>query len=97
MPIKEMEKVERGSADVVIDDNAKTAFVRWKDSKVVPGISSKYGLNPTTKTKQYIKEKKGRVNIEQPHCIIKYNEKMGEVDCLDQNIATYIMAHRSKK
>ena len=63
-PVIEMEKLERGSADVVIDDNAKIAFVRWKDNKVVTVISSKYGLNPTAKTKRYIKEKKGRVNIE---------------------------------
>ena len=27
-PVKEMEKLERGSADVVIDDNTKIAFVR---------------------------------------------------------------------
>ena len=58
-PVKEMEKLERGSADVVINDNAKIAFVRWKDNKVVTVISSKYGLNPTAKTKRYIKEKKG--------------------------------------
>ena len=96
-PIKEIEKLERGSAGVVIDDNAKIAFVRWKDNKVVTVISSKYGLNPTAKTKRYIKEKKGRVDIEQPQCIKKYNEGMGGVDRLDQNIATYMIAHRSKK
>ena len=32
--IKEIEKLERGSAGVVIDYNAKIAFVRWKDNKV---------------------------------------------------------------
>ena len=88
-PVKEMEKLERGSADVVIDDNAKIAFARWKDKKVVTVIS-------TGKTKQYIKEKKGRVDIEQPQCIKKYNERMGRVDRLDQNIGTYIIALRSK-
>ena len=86
-PVKEMEKLERRSADVAINDNAKIAFVRWKDNMVLTFISSKYGLNPTVKTKRYIREKKGRVNVEQPHCIRKYNEEMGEVDRLDQNIA----------
>ena len=57
--VKEMEKLERGSADAVIDDNAKIAFVRWNDNKVVTVISSKYGSNSTAKSKQYIKEKKG--------------------------------------
>ena len=60
-------------------------------------ISSNYGLNPTAKTKRYIKEKKGRVDIEQPQCFKKYNEQMGRVDRLDQNIATYVIVHRSKK
>ena len=92
-----MEKLERGSADAVIDDNAKIAFVRWKGNKMVTAISSKYGLNPTAKTKRYIKEKKGRVNIEQPQCIKKYNVEMGGADRLDQKIATYMTAHRSKK
>ena len=58
-PVNEMEKLERGSADVVINGNAKIAFGRWKGNKVVTVISSKYGLNPTAKTKRYIKEKKG--------------------------------------
>ena len=95
--VTEMEKLERGSPDVVTDDNAKIAFVRWKDNKVITVISSKYGLNPTAKTKRYIKEKKGQVVIEQHQCIKKYNEGMGGVDRLDQNIATYMTAHRSKK
>ena len=64
-PVKEMKKLERGSADFVIDDNAKTAFVSWKCNKVITVISSKYRLNPTAKTKRYIKEKKGQVDIEQ--------------------------------
>ena len=71
--------------------------MRWKDSKAVTVISSKYGLNPTAKAKQYIKEKEGCVDIEQPQFIKKYNEGMGGVDRLDQNIATYMIAHRSKK
>ena len=50
-PIKEMEKLERGSSDVIINGNAKIAFMRWRDNKVVTAISSKYGLNPTAKTK----------------------------------------------
>ena len=61
--VKEMEKLERRSADVVIDDNTKIAFVIWKNDKVVIVVSSKYWLNPTAKTKRYIKEKKDWVNI----------------------------------
>ena len=53
-----MEKLKRGSADAAIDDNSKIAFVRWKNNKVVTVISSKYGLNSTAKTLQYIRRRK---------------------------------------
>ena len=91
-PVKEMEKLEKGSADVAIDDNVKIAFVRWKDSKVVTVISLKYELNLTAKTKWYMKEKKGPGNTEEPQCIKKYNEGMDGVDRLDQNMTTYLTA-----
>ena len=94
---KEMEMIERESADVVIDDNAKIAFERWKNKKVVTVISSMYGLNLTSKTKRYIKEKKGPVDIEQTHCVNKYREGMDGVDSLNQNIAKYMIVYRCKK
>ena len=92
-----MEKLQRGSDETVISDNAKIAFVKLKDNKVVTVLSSRYGLNPTAKKPWYIKEKKGRVYIELPQCIKKYNEEMVGVDRFDQNIATYMIAHISKK
>ena len=55
--VKEMEKLERGLADDVIDDNTKIVFMRLKDNKMVNVISSKYGLNPTAKTKRVHQEK----------------------------------------
>ena len=96
-PIKEMGKLERRSTDVVIDNNATIAFVRWKDNKMLTVLSSKYGLNPTEKAKRYIKEKKSSVNIEQTHSVKKYNKTKCGVDHLDQNIATYMIVHRNKK
>ena len=92
-PAKEMENLEKW----LVDNNAKIVFVRWKDKKVKTVISSNYGLNPTAKTKRYIKEKKSRSDIEQPQRIKKCNERMGGVDHLDQNIVMYMTAHTSKK
>ena len=89
-----MEKLERILTNIVIDNNA---FMRWKDNKVVIVISSKYGLNPTAKTKRYIKEKKSRVDTEQPQCIKNYYEGMGGVDRLNQNIATYMIYDCAEK
>ena len=77
--IKEIEKLEKGSADVVTDDNTKIAFVTWKDSKVVTVISSNYGLHPTVKTKQYLKEKKSWVDIEQPQWIKNTMKKLADL------------------
>ena len=57
-PLKEMEKLERRSTDVKIHDNPKIDFMIRKDNKVVTVISSKDVLNPTAKTKPYIKENK---------------------------------------
>ena len=57
-PLKEMEKLERRSTDVKIHDNPKIDFMIRKDNKVVTVISSKDELNPTAKTKRYIKENK---------------------------------------
>ena len=34
-PVNKMEKLKRGSADVVLDDNAKIAFARWRENKLV--------------------------------------------------------------
>ena len=95
--VKEIEMLKKGSADVVINDNVKVVFMRWKDNKMVTVISSKYGLNCSAKTKWYIKEKKGQIDIGQPGCIKKYNEGMGGVDRVNQNIATYMIAHISNK
>ena len=64
-----MQKLERRSADVVINDNAKIAFLRWKDNKMVTVMSPYYEVNPFAKTKRCIKEKKGRVDIEEPQYI----------------------------
>ena len=57
-PLKEMEKLERRSTDVKIHDNPKIDFMIRKDNKVVTVMSSKDVLNPTAKTKPYIKENK---------------------------------------
>ena len=96
-PVKEKEKLESGSVDVVIFDSSKIALLRCKYKKMVTVTLSKYGLNPTGKTKRYIKKKKGWVDVEQTQCIKKYNKGTSGVDCLDRNIATYMIAHRSKK
>ena len=91
-----MEKLERGSSDVVTGSNSKITFVRWKDNKVVTVASTLYGQSPMKKAQRYIKKKHGRVDIEQSKSIYQYNQGMGGIDRLDQNISTYMIGHRSK-
>ena len=37
-PVKEIEKLQRGSADVGIDNSANIAFLKWKNNKMVTVI-----------------------------------------------------------
>ena len=87
---------ESVSAVVVLVDNVTIAFMRWKDNKVVIVISSKYGFNPTAKIKLCIKEKEGRVIIQQPQGIKKYSEVIGVIYLLYQKLFTYLITYRSK-
>ena len=48
-PRKEMEKLEKGASDVVIDKNSNLTLVRWKDNKVVTVASTFVGKCPSGK------------------------------------------------
>ena len=48
-PRKEMEKLEKGASDVVIDKNSNLTLVRWKDIKVVMVASTFVGKMPLRK------------------------------------------------
>ena len=52
---------------------------------------------PMKKAQTCIKEKHGRIDIEQPQNIFQYNQMMGGVDRSNQHIAIYWIGHRSKK
>ena len=92
-----MEKLERGASDVVTDKNSNLTLVRWKDNKVVTVVSTFVGKIPLRKAHRYVKAQNGKAEIDQPQSIFLYNKGMGGVDCLDQNISSYMIDHRSKK
>ena len=83
---KEMVKLERSSSDVVTESNSNITVARWKDNKVVTVASTLCGQSPIEKVQRHTKEKHGRVDIEQSQSIYQYNQGMGGVDRLDQNI-----------
>ena len=58
---------------------------------------SSVGKEPRRKTKCFIKERVGRVEINQPNVIAVYNKTMGRVDRMDQNNSAYFINIRNKK
>ncbi|XP_065646299.1 piggyBac transposable element-derived protein 2-like [Hydra vulgaris] len=88
--IKAMDKLPRGSHDVALDQKANVCLVRWHDSKVVT-------VAPLRKAKRYSSAQKKRIDVDQPSVKQLYNYGMGGVDRLDQNLARYMIQHRSKK
>ena len=72
-------------------------FVRWKDNKVVTVASTLYGKEPMKTARGYIKDKGGRVEIDQPNSISGYNKTTGGVDRMDENIRAYMISIRNKK
>ena len=95
--VDDMKKEARGSSDVVNDNKSNVTLVRWKDNKVVTVASTLYGKEPMKRAPRYIKDKGGRVEIDQPDFISVYNKTMGGVDRMDQNIGAYMINIRSKK
>ena len=59
--------------------------------------STLYGKEPMKRAHRYIKDKGGRVEIDQPNSISVYNKTIGGVDRMDQNIGAYMINIRSKK
>ena len=85
-----MKKEARGSSDVVNDNKSNVTLVRWKNSKVVTVASTLYGKEPMKRARRCIKDKGGRVEIDQLISISVDNKNMG-VDRMDQNIGAYMI------
>ena len=95
--VDDMKKEARGSLDVVNDNRSNVTLVRWNDNKGVTVASTLYGKEPMKRARRYIKDKGGRVEVDQPNSISFYNKTMGGVDIMDQNIGAYMINIRSKK
>ena len=95
--VDDMKKKARGSSDVVNDNKSNVTLVRWKDNKVVIVASTLYGKEPMKRARRCIKDKGGRVEIDQPNSVSVYNKTIGGVDRMDQNIGAYMVNISSKK
>ncbi len=94
---KQFMKLQRGSLEHFCDGDSKIIAARWQDNGVVTVASSEYGVSPVVKAERYIASQKKRVKVSMPNVIHQYNQKLGGVDRLDQNIAQYRPSIRGKK
>ena len=95
--VDDMKKQARGISDVVKDKKSNVNLVHWKDNKVVRVASTLYGKEPMKRTRRYIKDQGGRVEIDQPNAISFYSKTMGGVERMDQSIGTYLINIHNKK
>ena len=72
-------------------------MARWNDNSVVPVISNFYGVEPIQSASRWSQKEGKRINIPQPCAIKQYNQTLGGVDRLDQNVEDYRSGFRSKK
>lgn len=92
----DMQKLERGTYDYRTDNGNKVCLVRWKDNRVVTCATNFDSIKETNCTR-WSKEKKQKITVKQPELFSNYNNGMGGVDQMDQNVATYRTRMRQRK
>lgn len=97
--VEEMKKSPRGSYSVAqaTCNGDSVTLVRWKDNSVVTTGSTIYGSHPVGPVGRYSKDAGGRIQVQRPHAIRKYNESMGGTDRQDQHVNNYRTTMRGKK
>lgn len=72
-------------------------LTKWVDNSVVSVASTVYGMNPVTKALRYSSADQKKVEVPRPLVVAKYNQCMGGVDRMDQNISLYRVGIHGKK
>jgi DNA excision repair protein ERCC-6 len=93
----EMKKKERGFYDYRFETNDELLYVRWNDNKPCTIITNHDSILPTTSVKRWSREKKCKIDIDQPMVFKNYTNGMGGVDRFDQCLSSYRIAVRGKK
>ncbi|KAF2888976.1 hypothetical protein ILUMI_17197, partial [Ignelater luminosus] len=92
-----MKKKPRGTFDSFVDRESNIVCVKWRDNSVVTVLSNKYGIAPVRKAARYSVKEKSKIEIPQPNVVSCYNQSMGGVDLMDNNISNYRIGFRGKK
>ena len=93
----DLKKQGRGNYDFKTNTNHGVIVCKWNDNSVVNLCSNAAGVHPISNASRYSSSEKKQVQIEQPYLVKLYNENMGGIDRMDQNISNYRIAMRGKK
>ena len=94
---KEMAKRPRGSFDFCLKQGEEIALTAWNDNTVVSLVSPVDPVMPIVKATRWIAKDAQKKQVDQHFVVSQYNDFMGGVDRMDQNIDNYKMGVRSKK
>lgn len=90
-------KQPRGSFDTVKEQSGQISVTRWNDNSPVTIASNCVDANPIQTASRFSRTLRCRSNISQPLCFHLYNQKMGGVDRMDQNMGCYRVSISGKK
>lgn len=69
----------------------------WKDNSIVTIASNNTGVQPVSVAKRWSVSDKRSIRLPQPKIVHLYNQNMGGVDRMDQNVSQYRISIRGKK
>lgn len=94
---KETKKLGRGFMTGKSVEGLNLHVTKWVDNAVVSVASTVYGMSPVTKALRYSSEKQSKIEVPRPFVVAKYNQFMGGVDRMDQNVSLYRIGIHGKK
>lgn len=94
---KETKKLGRGFMTGKSVNALDIHVTKWVDNSVVTVASSVYGMNPVTTALRYSSAEQKKVEVSRPLVVAKYNQCMGGVDRMDENISLYRIGIHGKK
>ena len=97
MNAKDFGKLPRGSEEHFYDATSNVIVVRWNDNGIVNIASNQHGKLPLKLVERYCSKEKKRLHVKMPCVIGMYNQRMGGVDRLDENISSYRISIRGMK
>ncbi|KAM5299945.1 piggyBac transposable element-derived protein 2 [Ctenodactylus gundi] len=93
----ELRKTKRGSFDYRVDEREEILVCRWHDRGVVDICSNAVGIEPVEPAGRHAGGTGARTRARRPSLVRLYQEKVGGVGRMDQNISKYKVKIRGLK